>query len=174
MLDARPSSSRDSRQSWQIYVRRLSVQRQTARPFALTVNGIVGIKPTLGLLSRSGIIPIAHSQDTPGPMARTVSDAAILLGAMTGVDAQDSATRGNKKRSFSNYTKSLDRDGLQGARIGVARNMVGTNSRVLKIFEHCIEIMKHLGAVLLTLNVPNHKFGKPKGMSCPRIQSEFE
>jgi amidase len=125
-------------------------------------NGIVGIKPTLGLLSRSGIIPIAHSQDTPGPMARTVSDAAILLGAMTGVDAQDPATKGNRKRSFSNYTKFLDREGLNGARIGVARNMAGKNPRVIKIFEHCIEVMKHLGAVIVDpADVPNFdKFGK--------------
>ena len=128
-------------------------------------NGIVGIKPTLGLLSRSGIIPIAHSQDTPGPMARTVADAAILLGAMTGVDVQDSATKGNKKRSFSNYSKFLDRDGLAGARIGVARNMAGTNPRVLKIFEHCIEVLKHLGAVIVDpADVPNFdKFGKTEG-----------
>ncbi len=91
-------------------------------------NGIVGIKPTLGLLSRSGIIPIAHSQDTPGPMARTVSDASILLGAMTGVDVHDSATKGNRKRSFSNYTKFLDRDGLKDAKIGVARNMAGQSA----------------------------------------------
>jgi len=125
-------------------------------------NGIVGIKPTLGLLSRSGTIPIAHSQDTPGPMARTVSDAAILLGAMTGADPQDSATRGNKKRSFSNYTKFLDRDGLKDARIGVARNMAGTNPRVIKIFEYCIEVMKHLGAVIVDpADVPNFdKFRK--------------
>src|SRR5215211_2058617 len=95
-------------------------------------NGIVGIKPTLGLLSRSGVIPIAHSQDTPGPMARTVADAAILLGAMTGVDGQDAATRSSRKRGGSNYTKVLDRDGLRGARIGIARNMAGTNPRVLK------------------------------------------
>ncbi|WP_345322836.1 amidase family protein [Candidatus Villigracilis proximus] len=71
-------------------------------------NGIVGIKPTLGLLSRSGIIPIAHSQDTAGPMARTVADAAILLGAMTGVDARDPATKNSAKRRFSDYTKFLD------------------------------------------------------------------
>src|SRR5512147_381048 len=83
-------------------------------------NGIVGIKPTLGLLSRSGIIPIAHSQDTPGPIARTVADAALLLGALTGVDSADSATRLSRKRSLSNYAKSLDYDGLKGARIGVA------------------------------------------------------
>src|ERR1051325_4425411 len=92
-------------------------------------NGIVGIKPTLGLASRSGIIPIAHSQDTPGPMARTVADAAILLGALTGVDIQDSATKGSRKRSSTNYTKFLDRDGLKGARIGVARNIAGTTAR---------------------------------------------
>ncbi|HEX2995160.1 MAG TPA: amidase [Anaerolineales bacterium] len=125
-------------------------------------NGIVGIKPTLGLLSRGGIIPIAHSQDTPGPMARTVADAAILLGAMTGVDGQDSATRLSRKRSFSNYAKFLDRDGLKGARIGVARNMAGTDPRIIKIFEHCIEVLKHLEAVVIDpADVPNFdKFGK--------------
>ncbi len=112
-------------------------------------NGIVGIKPTVGLLSRSGIIPIAHSQDTPGPMARTVADAALLLGAMTGVDAGDPATRPSRKRGLSNYSKFLDRDGFKGARIGVARKMVGTNPRVLKIFETCIEAMKQLGAVVI-------------------------
>src|ERR1043165_959064 len=128
-------------------------------------NGIVGIKPTLGLLSRSGIIPIAHSQDTPGPMARTVTDAAILLAAMTGTDSQDPATKGSRKRGASNYTKFLDRDGLKGARIGVARNMAGTNPRILKIFEHCIEVMKHLGAVIVDpADVPNFdKFGKTEG-----------
>ena len=119
-------------------------------------NGIVGLKPTLGLLSRSGIIPIAHSQDTAGPMARTVADAAILLGALTGADQRDTVTRLSRKRSFSNYTKFLDRDGLRGARIGVARNMAGTNPRVIKIFEHCIEVMKHLGAVIVDpADVPN-------------------
>src|SRR5687767_13649273 len=125
-------------------------------------NGIVGIKPTLGLLSRSGIIPIAHSQDTPGPMARTVADAAILLGALTGVDERDSATRLSRKRSLSNYAKLLDRDGLKGARIGVARNMAGTNARVIRIFDHCIEIIKHLGAVIVDpADVPNFdKFSK--------------
>jgi amidase len=125
-------------------------------------NGIVGIKPTLGLLSRSGIIPIAHSQDTPGPMARTVTDAAILLGAMAGVDGQDPATRGSRKRGGSNYTRFLDLEGLKAARIGVARNMAGTNPRVIKIFEYCIEVMKHLGAVIIDpADVPNFdKFGK--------------
>ena len=119
-------------------------------------NGIVGIKPTLGLLSRSGIIPIAHSQDTPGPMARTVTDAAILLGAMTGIDKDDSATRLSRKRASKDYTKLLDYDGLKGARIGVARNMAGSNPKIIKIFELCIEVMKKLGAVIIDpVNVPN-------------------
>ena len=124
-------------------------------------NGIVGIKPTLGLASRSGIIPIAHSQDTPGPMARTVADAAILLGALTGVDAADSATKLSKKRALSNYAKYLDLDGLNGARIGVARNMAGANPRIIKIFELCLEVMKQLGAVIVDpADVPNFdKFG---------------
>ena len=125
-------------------------------------NGIVGIKPTLGLISRSGIIPIAHSQDTAGPMARTVADAAILLGAMTGVDTQDSSTRLSKKRGLSNYSKFLELDGLIGARIGVARNMAGANSRILKIFEFCVEVLKKLGAEIIDpVDVPNFdKFGK--------------
>ena len=125
-------------------------------------NGIVGIKPTLGLISRSGIIPVAHSQDTAGPMARTVADAAILLGALTGIDERDSATRLSRKRSLSNYTKFLDLDGLKGARIGVARNMAGANPRILKIFEFCIEVMKKLGAEIVDpANLPNFdKFGK--------------
>ena len=125
-------------------------------------NGIVGIKPTLGLLSRSGIIPIAHSQDTAGPMARTVADAAILLGAMTGVDERDSATKASAKRRLSDYTKFLDLNGLKGARIGVARNMCGTDPRIIKIFESCIDVMKQRGAVIVDpANVPNfNKFGK--------------
>ena len=125
-------------------------------------NGIVGIKPTLGLLSRSGIIPIAHSQDTPGPMARTVADAAILLGAMTGVDDRDPASKRSAKHRLSNYTKFLDINGLKGARIGVARNMCGTDPRIIKLFESCIYVMKQLGAVIVDpANVPNfNKFGK--------------
>lgn len=81
--------------------------------------GIVGIKPTVGLLSRSGIIPISHTQDTAGPMARTVADAAVLLGAMTGVDERDEATHASRGKALADYTKFLDPDGLKGARIGV-------------------------------------------------------
>jgi len=112
-------------------------------------NGIVGIKPTLGLWSRSGIIPIAHSQDTAGPMARTVADAAILLGALTGIDKQDSATKPSKETAFKDYTQFLDENGLKGARIGVARKMTGTNKRIIKIFESCLDTMKRVGAVIV-------------------------
>ena len=92
-------------------------------------NGIVGIKPTLGLVSRSGIIPIAHSQDTAGAMARTVADAAILLGALTGADKNDSATIASAKHALKDYTRVLDNDGLKGVRIVIARNMCGTDAR---------------------------------------------
>jgi amidase len=125
-------------------------------------NSIVGIKPTLGLWSRSGIIPIAHSQDTAGPMARTVADAAILLGALTGVDEQDPATKYSAKRAFKDYTQFLDKNGLKGARIGVARKMMGTDKRIIKIFESCLDVMKQMGAVIVDpADLPNFKkFGK--------------
>ena len=125
-------------------------------------NGIVGLKPTLGLLSRSGIIPIAHSQDTPGPMARTVADAAALLGAMAGPDPRDPATRASRARAQADYLPFLDPSGLKGARIGVARKMAGTEPRVLKIFDACIETIRKLGAIVVDpVDVENfNKFGK--------------
>ena len=86
-----------------------------------SANGIVGIKPTLGLVSRAGIIPIAHSQDTAGPMARTVRDAAIILNVLTGIDPRDPATSTSRGRGAADYTTYLDPNGLRGARIGVAR-----------------------------------------------------
>jgi amidase len=112
-------------------------------------NSIVGIKPTLGLVSRSGIIPIAHSQDTAGPMARTVTDAAILLGALTGIDARDPATQESRGKSYTDYTPFLEPNGMQGARIGVARNFFGFNPMVDQIIEACIEEMKRLGAEIV-------------------------
>lgn len=118
-------------------------------------NSLVGIKPTLGLLSRSGIIPIAHSQDTAGPMARTVADAAILLGAMTGEDAQDSATRASRNRALSDYMHFLDPNGLKGMRIGVARKHFGFNDRVDKLMNQRLDDLKRLGAVLVDpANIP--------------------
>jgi amidase len=125
-------------------------------------NGIVGIKPTLGLVSRSGIIPIAHSQDTAGPMARTVSDAAILLGCLTGLDERDAATGASVGRVETDYTRFLDKDGLKGARIGISRNFVGKDKRVEKIFEHAIAVIKNLGAEIVDpANVDNEsKYSK--------------
>lgn len=114
------------------------------------VNGIVGIKPTLGLLSRSGIIPIAHSQDTAGPMTRTVRDAAIMLGVMAGEDANDSASLGSSAHASSDYTKFLDPNGLRGARIGVVRaRYMGFNDDVDKLVADAIDAMKRGGAVIV-------------------------
>src|SRR5436853_2456553 len=84
-------------------------------------NSLVGIKPTLGVISRAGIVPIAHSQDTAGPMCRTVADAATLLGVLAGVDSRDEATKASAGKSFADYTKFLDANALRGARIGVQR-----------------------------------------------------
>jgi amidase len=113
------------------------------------VNGIVGIKPTVGLVSRAGIIPIAHSQDTAGPMARSVTDAAILLGVLAGVDADDPATAASRGKAPADYTKFLDPSGLRGARIGVARKFFGTSDAVDKLMNRPIDEMKRQGAVIV-------------------------
>jgi len=114
-----------------------------------SVNGIVGIKPTVGLLSRAGVVPIAHSQDTAGPMARTVTDAAILLGALTGFDANDPATEASRGKALADYTKFLDRGGLRGSRIGVVRKLFGISDAVDKLMTQAIEEMKRQGAVIV-------------------------
>ncbi len=118
-------------------------------------NSIVGIKPTLGLVSRSGIIPIAHSQDTAGPMTRNVADAALLLTVLAGVDPRDEATRESRGRAATDYTKFLDRDGLRGARLGVARNFFGFNDHVDKLMAESINAMKRSGAIIVDpANIP--------------------
>jgi amidase len=114
-----------------------------------SANGIVGIKPTLGLLSRSGIIPIAHSQDTPGPMARTVRDAAILLTALAGTDPRDPTTAESGAKSSADYARFLDPNGLRGARIGVARKYFGFSDAVDDLMNSVMEEMKRQGAVLV-------------------------
>jgi len=111
--------------------------------------GIVGIKPTLGLISRSGIVPIAHSQDTAGPMARTVRDAALLLGALTGVDASDNSTQPSARKSYTDYTQFLDPNGLRGARIGVARQYFNIGPAVTKVMEESIALMRQAGAEIV-------------------------
>jgi len=127
-----------------------------------SANGLVGIKPTLGLISRSGIIPIAHSQDTAGPMARTVRDAAILLSALTGVDPRDSATAAGAGKAASEYTKFLDPHGLRGARIGVARKYFGANDAQDQLMNSLIDAMKRQGAEIIDpADLPTHgKFDK--------------
>ena len=114
-----------------------------------SINGLVGIKPTVGLVSRAGIIPISHSQDTAGPMARTVRDAATLLGAMTGIDTEDAATKGSKGKSSKDYTKFLDANGLKGARIGVFRQYFGFLPQVDELMKKSLEVLKKNGAILI-------------------------
>jgi amidase len=124
--------------------------------------GVVGLKPTLGLVSRSGIIPIAHSQDTAGPIGRTVSDVAAVLGALAGADKHDRATQSKSRHAHRDYTRFLEEDGLNGARLGVARNMLGPDPRLVTILESSLGIMKGLGAVIVDpADLPNmDKFGK--------------
>jgi amidase len=122
-------------------------------------NGLAGIKPTVGLISRSGIIPISHTQDSAGPMSRTVTDAAILLGALTGVDSEDAATAASSGKSYTDYTKFLDPNGLKGARIGVARQYFGFSESVDMLMEQALDAMKKQGAVLVDpADIPT--FGK--------------
>ena len=114
-----------------------------------SMNGVVGIKPTLGLLSRSGIIPISHSQDTAGPMARTVRDAAILLSVLTGVDPRDAATEASNGHIAPDYTKFLEADGLRGARLGVARKFMGNNTDVDQLMAGAFVALKDAGAEII-------------------------
>ena len=119
-------------------------------------NGLVGIKPTLGLVSRTGIIPIAHSQDTAGPMARTVTDAAILLGVLAGNDDADPITAESTSMGKREYTASLDRNGLRGARLGVVRDkFMGYSADVDLVMEAAIADLKRLGAIIVDpANIP--------------------
>jgi amidase len=112
-------------------------------------NGLAGLKPTVGLVSRSGIVPISHSQDTAGPMARTVRDVAILLGAMAGADAEDPATANGQGKLFTDYTKFLDPAGLKGARLGVVRKYFGFNDAVDQLMDTLLDEMKRAGAEIV-------------------------
>ncbi|MGA9393201.1 MAG: amidase [Candidatus Sulfotelmatobacter sp.] len=112
-------------------------------------NGVTGIKPTVGLVSRGGIIPISHSQDGAGPLCRTVRDAALLLGALTGVDPRDAATSRSQGKSFTDYAQFCDPNGLKGARIGVARRYFGFSDSVDALMEQSLDAMKKQGATLI-------------------------
>jgi amidase len=116
-------------------------------------NGLVGLKPTVGLLSRSGIIPISHTQDTAGPMARTVRDAALLLGALAGPDPRDAATRAAEGKWETDYTRFLVKAGLQGARLGVVKNQSGPTAQVDAVIRAALEVLKDQGATLVEVEL---------------------
>ncbi len=118
-----------------------------------SVNGLVGIKPTVGLWSRSGIIPISATQDTAGPMARTVKDAAILLGALAGVDTNDAVTQQNTGKTVTDYTQFLQNDGLKGKRIGVEKSHLTGHEDVVALYKDAIGTMKDKGAVIVELDI---------------------
>jgi amidase len=114
-----------------------------------SANGLVGIKPTVGLWSRSGIIPISVTQDTAGPMCRTVADAALLLGAAIGVDPRDAATARSAGKGRSDYHQSLDPNALKGARLGVTRAGMGLTPKVEAFYNETLQALKSAGAVLV-------------------------
>ena len=122
-----------------------------------SANSLVGIKPTVGLVSRSGIVPISHSQDTAGPMTRTVADAAALLSVLAGVDARDSATAASRAHAQADYTRFLDPNGLRGARIGVAREkLFGYDQHTDRVVNAAIQELRRLGAVIVDpANIPH-------------------
>ena len=115
-----------------------------------STNGIVGLKPTVGLLSRSGIIPISHTQDTAGPMARTVKDTAILLNVMTGVDADDAKTKESEGKAAADYTTFLDANGLKGKRIGIEKKKY-TNQFLTRLFDKAVNDIKQQGAEIIEI-----------------------
>lgn len=121
-----------------------------------SVAGLVGIKPTVGLWSRAGIIPIAQSQDTAGPMCRTVADAAALLGALTGVDERDPATFASRGHALSDYRPYLRADGLRGARLGVMRRHMNVSAKVERVYDEALRALVAAGAVLVDpLDLPD-------------------
>ncbi|MFV8367390.1 amidase [Flavobacterium sp. XS1P27] len=117
-----------------------------------SVNGIVGIKPTVGLVSRSGIIPISKTQDTAGPMARTVTDAAILLGAITAIDEDDSVTLESKGKAQKDYTTFLDINALKGKRIGIEKKPQGNNKYINALLADAINLLKKQGAIIIEID----------------------
>ncbi|AKD56182.1 amidase [Spirosoma radiotolerans] len=115
--------------------------------------GVVGIKPTVGLISRSGIIPISKTQDTAGPMARTVTDAAILLGAMVGIDPADAVTSESNGKSTKDYTTFLQANGLSGKRIGVEKSFLKGHEGVVGLYKQAIEVLKKQGASIVEVEL---------------------
>lgn len=123
-----------------------------------SMNGIVGLKPTVGLLSRSGIIPISHTQDTAGPMTRTVRDAALLLTVLAGTDPRDCATGSADHQRTADYTRFLDPRGLQGARLGVVKNLMGLHAHVDRVIQGALEILQAAGATLVEVELKSSAY----------------
>jgi amidase len=122
-----------------------------------SINGIVGLKPTVGLVSRRGIAPISHSQDTAGPLTRSVRDAAVMLGVMSGLDAADTASAAVGGRFEVDYAKYIDPNGLQGARLGIARKFFADNAPLNSFLDTCIATLKAAGAVIIDpADLPMH------------------
>jgi amidase len=117
-------------------------------------NGIAGVKPTVGLISRSGIVPISFTQDTPGPMARTVEDVAITLGALTGIDSTDSKTFASQGKFFTDYTGFLKKDGLKGKRIGLFKKAMGFSDKVDTLMNKTVAYLKANGAEVVGIEFP--------------------
>jgi amidase len=122
------------------------------------VNGLVGLKPTVGLVSRSGIIPISHTQDTAGPMARTVRDAALLLNVLAGSDPKDGATREADTRREADYTRFLSKDGLKGVRLGVVKNLLGVHALVDAVIQPALAVLKARGAELVEVELKSSAY----------------
>lgn len=138
-----------------------------------SINGIVGIKPTVGLWSRSGIIPISHTQDTAGPMARSVRDAAIMLGPLSVADKNDAASMDRSGKVFSDYTQFLNADGLKGKRIGIEKSFLKVHEAVDGIFMQAIETMKSRGATIVEVDLVD-KLKSLEGLEYNVLQFEFK
>ncbi|WP_020535894.1 amidase [Lewinella cohaerens] len=135
-------------------------------------NGVVGIKPTVGLISRSGVIPISFTQDTPGPMARTVRDAAIGLAAMIGIDPADSKTLDSENKAYDDYTQFLNADGLKGKRIGIYTQPLGANFKVDSVFAQAVAFIKSQGAE--TIEIENIAPRQAGGLSFEIMLFEYK
>ncbi|GAB3021213.1 amidase [Spirosoma pulveris] len=135
--------------------------------------GIVGIKPTVGLVSRNGIIPISKTQDTAGPMTRTVTDAAILLGVMAGIDPADAVTTESQGKALADYTSFLKTDGLSGKRIGVEKSFLKGHEGVVGLFKQAIDVLKKQGAIIVEVELLN-QFNSIGGAEFTVLQYEFK
>ncbi len=125
-----------------------------------SINGIVGLKPTVGLISRRGIVPISHSQDTAGPLTRTVRDAAVMLGVMTGLDPADPASAAVGDRFAQDYVRHLNPDGLRGARLGIARRFFADNAPLDRFLDGCVATLESAGAIIVDpADLPASDFG---------------